>query len=42
MRNRLHERCDQLGEASREQGAMETVALGFHFEDLPVGRRFQT
>ena len=21
---------------------METVALGFHFEDLPVGRRFQT
>jgi acyl dehydratase len=22
--------------------AMETVGLGFHFEDLPVGRRFRT
>ena len=27
--------------AVREQ-VMETVGLGFYFEDLPVGRRFRT
>src|SRR5690349_1992946 len=29
-------------EWSREEGGMETVGLGFCFEDLPVGRQFRT
>src|SRR6202047_3314188 len=31
-----------VGGAVQERGEMETVGLGFYFEDLPVGRTFQT
>jgi acyl dehydratase len=32
----------EIGDHSFEEDDMETVGLGFHFDDLPVGRRFKT
>src|SRR5438309_6116615 len=35
-------RGDDVRNHSLEEGGMETVGLGFYFEDLPVGRQFKT